>query len=1213
MAKVDVDVTLPSGEEITINIPEEWTDAQIRSALVGSGDIEAEAPYPTDIPEDVPGIPTGPGTAPLRGTGERFLAGAAEEVPLIGQAANLIDQLRRSKPERTVTRTKLVKEGLPEDVPTFPGEEGVTEVEEQLTIPGVSKQDIRDIQTEAHRSAMRATFPELMKDADKNLESTAAKWGSGLRIVSDLITVPLPGSQIKALSELASGGTKLLSTSAGRAAIGSAAAQAAKGTAVFAGADNAVRQLAQTGELDLEQLGMATLLGGAAGAVLAPVAAAGLGKLLSRMGTKLDNAEPMTVKELLDLAPELDSRQVDDMLAAFDEAGFAARAEAKHTITMDTNVSAAKAQRDGSNNLVLQRREVARAKAHKARTDLATRAEGQANSHRLDDSMVELKRNMNAPRNKEGDIKWGFKFGNGVIERLEHIAAGFSPAIRKVTEQTNHRTHRDATRMMEFFDSKAYGKLGRKDKRNLKTAMLDSDGVKIREITNKQEGLTDLYETRVRGLIDEIGRESRASAGRSEGFIAGFHPRSIISLRKVRKNMNRKERTALNEALRSRTARKGSPLDESEIEGVVRQHLRGGPQGQLRTRRVENVGDEHVDLYDDVQDSLLGYIHRHHENIATKEFFDNTFSIATKHGEVPSRASLAKAMTTAMMRGDLEEADVDEAAELINSIFGQGRQAPNDVIQGVKSTMTVGVIGNPISTLTQVQDIAQIVDQYGLKDTMISLFGPKMEDVYSIGLKNFAQATRTPHGFGKVLRGVMDVSGFTHMDNVMANAAVNASLRTNFKLAKKNPAKAFKKYRDLGFSEARATKLVDDLKTRTISEDVRVLNVVEQGKIRPVAIEDLPQFLVDSPNGRVFGTLLTWTLKQINRLRNGAFADMKSGHPIRGMRKMITLTGMMGLTGAGVGSIKQFIRGDEITPWDNLTTSALALGMSGKMMADKLQAGNGQGAMLTIMPFFGIMQQWLAGMVQGTMELDPAEFVSGIGDVRNYVKIAKGPVPKIAASVVGAGYDALFSGKNAEKEAVIVTSPYRAVQSPKGNDADLMPPAGNMRTKETFDVIKGYENSINKGLGEDGRWYGHESIEGGTSTLAYGHKLTGAEARSGKVTIDGVKVDYRRGLTQAEADTLFNQDMDVAREQVMKSVTVTLAQNELVALTSLIFNVGIGNWKKSKARKALNRGDRAEFLVEAYDPVIGFVKVNGVPNSGLIQRREKEKLIFTGR
>ncbi|GAF84002.1 unnamed protein product, partial [marine sediment metagenome] len=418
----------------------------------------------------------------------------------------------------------------------------------------------------------------------------------------------------------------------------------------------------------------------------------------------------------LALAPELDSKQVDDLLAGFDEVGFAAAAEKRHTISADTNVSAAKAERDGAQGLVLQQREIARAKAHKSRTGLAKRAEERANNQRVGENMVELKRNMNAPRNKDGDIKMGFKFGNGVIERLEHIAAGFTPMIRKVGQQTNTRTHDDVQLVDKFFKSKNYKGVSKRDKRALKKAMVNSDGVKIRDITNKYDGLTELYETNIRALIDRIGRESRA-AGSTEGFVKAFHPRSVKSVRKLRKRMGRKERNAFNEAMRKAAKDKGAQLDENEIEGIVRRFINSGKGDELRGRRIDEVGDEFIDLYDDVQDSLLGYIHRHHENIATDDLFRNSLGIdGLKLGEVPDEKRLSQAMTQAYLRGDLEEADVMEAAELLNSIFGQGRKAPHHLIQGAKSTITVGTIGNPISTLTQVQDVAQIIDQYGLLD-----------------------------------------------------------------------------------------------------------------------------------------------------------------------------------------------------------------------------------------------------------------------------------------------------------------------------------------------------------------------------------------------------------------------------------------------------------------------------------------------------------------
>ena len=1196
MANIDIDVTLPSGEQITATVPEEWTDAQIEEAVMG-----ADAPAVAEEPENTFGF------------------GVVDQPSVIEKFVKLVDQKTQSSDE--VVTDKLVprEKGVPADVPSFEGDPGVTMEPQRFVQPAVTEADVRARQVAERESVMRANYPVLMQDADAARDSSGAKWGSGLRLVTDLITVPLPGSKLKALAELAAGGTKLVGSAAGRTAIAQAAVQAGKGTAVFAGADDAIRQLSDTGKINAEQMGTAALLGGSAGLVLGPVAAGGLGKLLGKMGTKLDNGDKLSADELRDLAPELNTQQVDELLAGFDEVAFAAQYEPKGKISMDTNVSSAKTARDGANSVLVQQREIARAKVHKSRTDLAKRGEGQANSHRMGDDMIELKRNMNAPRTKEGDLKWGFKFGNGAIERLEHIAAGFSPAIRRVTQQTNTRTHRDIARANEFFESKAYTALGRKGQRELHHAMANEDGVKIREITARKEGLTELYNTKVRGLLDEVGRERRALGDR-EGFQAGFLPRSVISVRKLRKQMGRKEYKGMQESMRKAATEKGKPLDESEIESIVRMHLSGKSTG-LKGRRIKEISDKDLDLYDKPIDSIMGYLHRHHENIATKEFFENSLGFSgMKNGEVPESQKLAEAMTKAMMRGDLSDADVDEAAMLINTIFGNGRQAPDAWIQNAKSTMTVGAIGNPISTLTQFQDISQLVDQYGLRATLVSLFGSKMEDVYSSGLKNFAQQTRTPHGLAKVLKSVMDVSGFSALDNVMANTGVNASLRTNMALSKKNPAKAFKKYRDLGFSEDRSRKLVHDLKNRRVSEDVRVLSVVENGKIRPVGIEDLPRALVNSPNGRVFGTLLTWTAKQVNRLRNGAFADMRSGHKIRGTRKLINLVGLMGLTGAGVGSIKQFLRGDDITPMDNFTSSALALGMSGKMAIDKLQRGNGQGAMLTLMPFFGIMEQWGAGILQGATEGDPVQMLSGIGSARNYAAIAQGPAPKIAAAMVGGAYDTLFSGPKAEKEAIIVDSKTRAAVSATGNGADLMPPAESMNNEQSFDVIKTWENSEQKGLNENGRWYPHESVEKGTPTLAFGHKMLNREMESGKVKIGDQMVDWRNGLSDDEANALFEQDMNKAREAVMRTVSVPLSQNELVALTSLIFNVGVGKagckpvcWITSKARKALNRGDREEFLVEAFDTVIGFVKVDGEPHDGLIARRQHEKDVWLGR
>ena len=71
-------------------------------------------------------------------------------------------------------------------------------------------------------------------------------------------------------------------------------------------------------------------------------------------------------------------------------------------------------------------------------------------------------------------------------------------------------------------------------------------------------------------------------------------------------------------------------------------------------------------------------------------------------------------------------------------------------------------------------------------------------------------------------------------------------------------------------------------------------------------------------------------------------------------------------------------------------------------------------------------------------------------------------------------------------------------------------------TEGFIDYIKTVENSVKAGF-VDGLWYPHRSIEGGSDTIAYGHKLKAGE-------------DFSCGLTEAEAEALLIQDLACAEK-----------------------------------------------------------------------------------
>jgi GH24 family phage-related lysozyme (muramidase) len=77
------------------------------------------------------------------------------------------------------------------------------------------------------------------------------------------------------------------------------------------------------------------------------------------------------------------------------------------------------------------------------------------------------------------------------------------------------------------------------------------------------------------------------------------------------------------------------------------------------------------------------------------------------------------------------------------------------------------------------------------------------------------------------------------------------------------------------------------------------------------------------------------------------------------------------------------------------------------------------------------------------------------------------------------------------------------------------------------DTLKTYENSINNPKGgynkELKKWYPHKSIEGGTDTIAYGHKLLKGE-------------DFSKGLTDEEATQLLKKDVAVKETLAKKLI-----------------------------------------------------------------------------
>ena len=133
-----------------------------------------------------------------------------------------------------------------------------------------------------------------------------------------------------------------------------------------------------------------------------------------------------------------------------------------------------------------------------------------------------------------------------------------------------------------------------------------------------------------------------------------------------------------------------------------------------------------------------------------------------------------------------------------------------------------------------------------------------------------------------------------------------------------------------------------------------------------------------------------------------------------------------------------------------------------------------------------------------------------------------------------------------------------------------------LRKVMTYENEKGYKNSgWDK---EQGVWKPHGSIEGGTDTLAYGHKLTPKEVESGLVKIGDKSVEFKMGLTDRQAEELFKQDWD--KHYKLAGKVFPYANKELMQpLTEMLYQgIDISKWKAGAAlKKASESGDPADY------------------------------------
>lgn len=122
--------------------------------------------------------------------------------------------------------------------------------------------------------------------------------------------------------------------------------------------------------------------------------------------------------------------------------------------------------------------------------------------------------------------------------------------------------------------------------------------------------------------------------------------------------------------------------------------------------------------------------------------------------------------------------------------------------------------------------------------------------------------------------------------------------------------------------------------------------------------------------------------------------------------------------------------------------------------------------------------------------------------------------------------------------------------------------------------------------------------EGGKWTIGYGTTIYA----NGKAVKEGETITLDKAIIE------MNREIEEKAQGIAKYIKVPLNPNQLDALVSFAYNVGLGNFQKSTLLKKLNNGDYAAIPNE----LMKWINASGKPWAGLWRRRLAEALLFQG-
>ena len=586
-----------------------------------------------------------------------------------------------------------------------------------------------------------------------------------------------------------------------------------------------------------------------------------------------------------------------------------------------------------------------------------------------------------------------------ISTQLQRVDQSLKNAVRKLEFSIITKSNTQLKEVSDYVTKISSIRKNEEDASTYKAAALNGDIEKLKEIHSKY-GITDAQYNKVRDTLDEI--HDRANAMDIEiGYIKDYFPRLVKDkegLYQAIYNDTTGTFSPIIDAVKQRELKLGRELTGDEKIKIINSLLRGfstdaillKKPGFSKKRQIKIIPPEWLPFYEDPNSALIKYIAGMNQQLEARAFFGKNVKNSPEAGDMDIEASIGHYVLDLISEGKIKPGTEDLKVQKLLTAYFNNQKSP--FASGLKNLMYITTLNNPLNAITNLKDLALSAyrNPGGIFKTVGKIAtGRPTITVEELGLEGAIQEMTEGGKFDGWLKKQLKFIGFSRLDRLGKESYITSVIDKYIKAAKTNVNKDVLERISKVFGKD-TFKVLSDLKAGNITDDVKYLAFNEIADLQPIAISEMPPGYANAKGGKIMYALKSFSIKQIDFIRNEAFVDIKSGNKsqvIRGVGRLFGMISLLALWGATIDEIKNFITGQTVKFSDNVVNNLFQTFFLSKYSVDKLSEGDFTGWLgdLVLPPLrpieYGVKDFVNIMKGKSISDIQSARLVPGVGDL----------------------------------------------------------------------------------------------------------------------------------------------------------------------------------------------------------------------------------------